>query len=217
VLPTTELVQAWLLNPDRATAASLAMRLRSAGAVDRVRMAVATDEIPPDATLVVLMPQGDRLPARTSITAVRAVAPHATVLVPVVNVTIAEVVELLSGGADAVVDLEAHDRDLAHGVRAAARDRSYVPREHQAAAVAALARRPRQVAETRARIARLSPKEREILDLLADGIDRASIATRFHEPVSLVRARIDRAKAKLGVASQREAIAMLGAYLNRSR
>lgn len=213
---TNRPVEAWLCCPDSSSTASLARRLRTAGAVDEVRIMAPADEIPSGVELVVLVSDGHRLPDDELVAAVRTMAPHATVLVPLAGVTITEVVDLLSGGVDAVVDLDADDRALAHGVRAAVRDRSYVPGELQAAAVTALARRRRRETEARARLASLTSTEREILALLIAGVDRSTIAARSNESVPRVRARIDRVKSKLGVASQRDAVAMAAGYLSPS-
>lgn len=206
---TNRPIQAWLCCPDTVTAASVAGRLQAAGALDAVRIPAPTEEIPADAALVVLAPNGMRLPTCGSVAAVRAAAPHTTVLVALRGVTVAEIVDLLSGGVDAVVDLDADDQAVAHGIRAALRDGSYVPSEHQGAAIIALARRRRADAQRRARVAKLTPTEREILALLIAGADRPTIAARLNESASRVRARIDRLKSKLGVSSQREAVAMV--------
>ncbi len=60
---------------------------------------------------------------------------------------------------------------------------------------------------------RLTNREREVLELLAQGQTRKEIAARFFIAGATVRTHINNAKAKLGVSSQEEAVAV---YLERS-
>lgn len=205
----------WVCCPHDAAARALAKRLEVAEAADIVRVAGRPDEVDPDAAAVLLVPS---TPAGRlgPIGELLAIAPQATVIIPVRRPTVADVVSALRTGAQAVVDLDDDDPSFAHGIRAAVRDGSYVPAKLQAAVVATVERRRREDPLQRARIATLKPGERQVLELLAAGSDRGGIAARLGEPVSRIRVRIDRAKAKLGVASQREAVAIVVRHLNRS-
>lgn len=204
-------VEAWLCGADEAMASAVAARIVAVDAVDAVHVPPRCRDLPADASLVILVPGTERA-IGAMLGTVRSLAPRAVVVVALATVALSELEALLMHGADAVVDLDADDRSLAHGLRAAVRDGAYVPHEYQADVVAGLARHRRGDAEAHQRIARLTPKEREIFDLLIAGDDRAAIAARFGGPAWRVRARIERAKAKLGVASQREAVALFRRY-----
>jgi DNA-binding CsgD family transcriptional regulator len=110
-----------------------------------------------------------------------------------------------------VLDRTGSPRSFAVAVGSLLVNGAHVPANAQAAVVRELASRARtrSVASRRAR--ELTPREREVLRLLGGGISRADIARRLDLTPHLVRASIDRAKAKLGVTTQREAIAVLAA------
>jgi DNA-binding NarL/FixJ family response regulator len=65
------------------------------------------------------------------------------------------------------------------------------------------------------RLARLSPREREVLNLLAQGHHAQSIAVHFVVSVTTVRAQIRAILAKLGVNSQLEAVALANHQIKR--
>jgi DNA-binding NarL/FixJ family response regulator len=59
------------------------------------------------------------------------------------------------------------------------------------------------------RLARLSPREREVLDLLAEGHRAAEVAEHFVVSMTTVRTQIRAILTKLQVNSQLEAVALL--------
>jgi DNA-binding NarL/FixJ family response regulator len=206
VLVEPSLVVAYVRDDHAARGERLAARLQLVAALNADVIA-EHDDVPDDAGLVVVT-SGDPGEVR----ALRDRLPHARLVVACHRPTVAGAAALLLSGADSVVDLDEDDASLAHGLHATLLDGSFVPREIQAAVLSAVIERNRRAPSKQARIARLTPKERETLQRLAAGEDRAAIAVQLHEPVHRVRARIDRAKDKLGVTSQRQAVAMLAEY-----
>jgi DNA-binding NarL/FixJ family response regulator len=63
--------------------------------------------------------------------------------------------------------------------------------------------------EVTRRLARLSPREREVLELLAEGMRAAAIAVHFVVSMPTVRTHIRSILSKLQVGSQLEAVALL--------
>jgi DNA-binding NarL/FixJ family response regulator len=181
----------------------LAARLQRVSGITAHVVAHSAD-VPDDAGLVVAT-SSEPGEVRT----LRERLPRARLVVARHGPSVACASALLLSGADAVVDLDEDDAALAHGLHAALTDGSFVPHAIQAAVLSTVMQHGRRASSRQARIARLTPKERETLQWLAAGEDRAAIAEQLHEPLHRVRARIDRAKAKLGVTSQRQAVAML--------
>ncbi len=62
--------------------------------------------------------------------------------------------------------------------------------------------------ERKAALARLTPREREVLQLLADGADTREIATRLTLSLTTVRNHVQNVLAKLGVHSRLEAVVL---------
>ena len=206
--PDPSVVVAYVCHPDPLAAHDLADRLVSSAVVGGACVAAHPSELPPVALLVVVaVPDAEA--STSELHDLRERLQRAVLVVACERPTVREVVALMRAGADAVVDLDGGDDAIVHGVHAALTDGSYVPAQLQAPVAAQLLRRRRDAAKQRARIASLTPQEIALLRRLAAGETREVIARRSGEPVHRVRMRIDRAKAKLGVTSQRQAIVML--------
>jgi DNA-binding NarL/FixJ family response regulator len=182
----------------------------------RIRAIPINNAVPAHAHVVVASPSRIEDAAET-VLMLRAQAPGAVLIVafprPDVDTTIAVVL----AGAAGVVDLNASDETLAHSLDTVITDGAYVPGPLQAPVLAALAERRRNAVRNRERLASLSPRERCVLELLDSGQDRAAIAERLQVSPHRVRATIDRAKAKLGASTQRQAVAFFGDRLTPER
>ena len=66
--------------------------------------------------------------------------------------------------------------------------------------------------EDRHSIASLTPREREVLQALAEGLDSATIASRLHITVRTERNHVANILAKLGVHSQLQAVLFAARY-----
>jgi DNA-binding NarL/FixJ family response regulator len=99
--------------------------------------------------------------------------------------------------------------DLLRAVRAAADGGTWVPPKVLTLVLAELTRRPADDDPTRALLARLTPREREVLDCLADGLGRPEVAARLHVSTNTVRTHVQSILSKLGVNSSVAAVALL--------
>lgn len=97
--------------------------------------------------------------------------------------------------------------DVAHAVRRAAEGEMLIP----AATLAALIARQRQRAQREAQRAHLlmllTPREREVLQLMAQGLDNRAIAERLVISFTTVRGHVQRVLGKLGAHSKLQAVA----------
>jgi DNA-binding NarL/FixJ family response regulator len=212
VRPDPSEVVAYVCHPDSRVAQDLACLVVRAGVVGDACAVEHAGEIPSDAVLAMTVVYGvDR--TISDLRVLRERLQRAVLVVACDGPTVRNVVALMRGGADAVVDLDAGDDAIVHGVRAALTNGSYVPAHLQAPVALQLLRRRRDGAKQRARIASLTPQEMGLLRRLAAGETREMIARRNGEPLHGVRVRIDRAKAKLGVTSQRQAVVLLTEHL----
>lgn len=206
----TALVHVWHDNPDSAVA--LAARLmRAYRGIQAVPVARA---VPRHAHVVVAA--SPHLEDAAGIAyAVRAQAPRAVLVLAIAKPDVRTATAVFLAGAVAVVDLDASDEALAHSLSAFFTDGAYVPGPLQAPVLTALATHRRDSARNRERLASLSAGERTVLELLGTGEDRAAVAERLQVPLHRVRATVDRAKAKLGTSTQRQAVALFRDSLTR--
>jgi DNA-binding NarL/FixJ family response regulator len=104
--------------------------------------------------------------------------------------------EALDAGVGGLVLKEAPLDDLLRAIRTVAAGRSYVDPVLAATAVGP------------STAARLTPREREVLRLLADGHSNEEIGTRLFISAETVRGHIRKAMAKLGADTRTEAVAL---------
>lgn len=197
------LVHVWHDDPDAAVA--LAARLTRVH--PGIHAIPVSRSVPRDA-VVVIAAAPDRDDAAQIAHALRAQAPRAALVLALAKPDVRTATSVVAAGAVAVIDLDASDASLAHGLNAVLTDGAYVPRPLQAPVLAALAARRRDSARNRARIASLTSSERRVLQLLGTGADRAAVAESLHVPLHRVRATVDRARGKLGASTQRQAVAL---------
>ena len=107
-----------------------------------------------------------------------------------------QVIGALQAGASAFVAKSAPAQE----VRAAARHAAEAPRTFSAADMAAVIRRATTEKVT------LTTREREVLDLLADGLAVAAIAKQLYISASTTKAHIARLYEKLGAANRAQAM-----------
>ncbi|GAA2045947.1 response regulator transcription factor [Agromyces tropicus] len=149
-----------------------------------------------------------RMPRRTGIDAVRAIRTRAPG-VRIVMLTMVDdddaVAAALRDGAVGFVLKGADPDELVRVVRAAARGELLLGASVAARAVTLL--QPR-AGPWRPPLPELREREREVLDLLAAGLEPAAIATRLHVSVKTVRNVLAGVPARLGVATREEAVAL---------
>jgi DNA-binding NarL/FixJ family response regulator len=114
----------------------------------------------------------------------------------------------LDGGAVAWVPKNAPFPQLLRAVRAAAEGRDAMPPERRRQLVEAFRERSTARAELRARLDKLSQREREVLGELAQGHRAQAVAQRHVVSLATVRTQIRAILTKLEVSSQLEAVAL---------
>ena len=115
----------------------------------------------------------------------------------------------LRAGARAWVPREGSTAELLGAVREAYAGGTCVPPRLLTAALAELTRgRRRQVGAAQDRLARLTPREREVLACPVEGLGRADIAARLHLSANTVRTHVQSILTKLGVSSSVAAVSL---------
>jgi DNA-binding NarL/FixJ family response regulator len=107
--------------------------------------------------------------------------------------------------------------DLLAAVRAAADGGTWVPPKVLTVVLNELTWTPPDDDPTRALLARLTPRERDVLDCLADGLGRPEVAARLHVSTNTVRTHVQSILSKLGVNSSVAAVALLRRATNDPR
>ncbi len=115
----------------------------------------------------------------------------------------------VEAGADGYVADEAGAGAIAAGIRALAGGETVVPQHMLGRLLRRLIDRQREIAHASERLIGLTPREREVLALLADGFDAPAIAGRLVISPETVRTHIQRILRKLDVHSRGEAIALV--------
>jgi DNA-binding NarL/FixJ family response regulator len=188
-------------------ASSIALALRSeadlvvqgtAGTLAETRSRIATD--PPD---VLLLDQ--RLPDGSGVSelpALKQLAPQTRVVVMSAAAPDSALVSALENGASGFLSKSATVDDLVQAIRAAAAGEVLV-------SPALLARLlPRLRREQSGAVGALTPREVEVLGLLAHGLTNSGIADQLGISVNTVRNHMQNVLAKLGVHSKLEALAV---------
>lgn len=116
-------------------------------------------------------------------------------------------IEGLEAGADGYVSKESPLSDLVDATRAVTRGESVIPRRMLGSLITNLIQRRKEQDESLARASRLSPREREVLRLLAEGADNAAIARALVISPQTARTHIQNILSKLGAHSRLEAVA----------
>jgi DNA-binding NarL/FixJ family response regulator len=145
------------------------------------------------------------LPDGTGVDAVAALRvrwPKATVVFLSVDDSDEAMLAALEAGASGYLVKSAGGADVASAVRRAAEGEILVP----ARRLAALLARRRERAERSRRLDSLTPREREILALMAEGMDNREVAARLSVSYATVRSHVRHLLGKLGARSKLEAV-----------
>jgi DNA-binding NarL/FixJ family response regulator len=125
------------------------------------------------------------------------------------------VIAAVEAGAAGYLVKTAAGSEIVEAVQRAAEGEMLLP----APRLAALLARRRELAQEEDRRARLlgslTPREREILTLMAEGLDNRRIADRLHVAYPTVRSHVRRVLQKLGARSRLEAVVKAGLEVNR--
>ncbi len=145
------------------------------------------------------------LPDGTGVDAVAALRtrwPDAAVLFLSVDDTDEVMLAALEAGAAGYLVKSAGGADVVSAVRRAAEGEILVP-PHRLAALLTLRR---ERAERSRRMSSLTPREREVLSLMAEGMDNREVAARLHVSYATVRSHVRHLLGKLGARSKLEAV-----------
>lgn len=145
------------------------------------------------------LPDGDGIAA---ITTLRDAAPGARVLVLTGEGTPAVAAQVAEAGGSGLILKVGNLAELQHGVRLVAAGEVAFSKGLLDGALDRLAGRTTDVGAT------LTPRERETLGLLGDGLGAADISERLGVAVNTARNHIQRVLEKLGARSQLEAVAV---------
>ena len=137
-----------------------------------------------------------------AVTALRARWPKATVVFLSVDDSDEVMLAALEAGAAGYLVKSAGGADVISAVRRAAEGEIVVP----ARQLAALLTRRRERAERSRRLDSLTPREREILGLMAEGMDNREVAARLSVSYATVRSHVRHLLGKLGARSKLEAV-----------
>jgi DNA-binding NarL/FixJ family response regulator len=137
--------------------------------------------------------------------------PHAAVLVLTTYADDESIVGALRAGARGYLTKDAGRAELAAAVRAVARGQSTFGAEVGARVIGAVtSAAPAPVASSLvARFPQLTPREAEVLGLMADGLDNREIAQRLYIGVATVKTHVNALFAKLAVRDRAQAIALV--------
>lgn len=111
-------------------------------------------------------------------------------------------------GAFAWVTKDAPIEELLSAIRGAMRGESWIPPAILTGVFKELLTTRRGLDEDEERLARLTPRERHVLECMADGLDRTAIAERLYLSANTVRTHVQNILAKLQVHSSLEAVAL---------
>jgi DNA-binding NarL/FixJ family response regulator len=116
--------------------------------------------------------------------------------------------EAVRAGAAGWVTKDAPTEELLGAIRGVAVGESWIPPRLLTGVLRDLLTTRRLVDEDEERLGRLTPRERSVLDMMADGLDRSAIAERMFLSTNTVRTHVQNIFAKLHVRSSLEAVAL---------
>ena len=119
------------------------------------------------------------------------------------------IVDSLRAGASGWVRKGESFEYLLKVVRGTMRGETWLPPAEMGTVLRLLMRAQRQAEEDDSLLAALTPREREVLDCLADGDGRRDVAERLYLSANTVRTHLQNLMAKLGVHSTLEAVAVI--------
>ncbi|MEZ0236403.1 MAG: LuxR C-terminal-related transcriptional regulator [Actinomycetota bacterium] len=138
---------------------------------------------------------------------VKAVAPMCKVLVITSSEEMGPLVEALEAGASGYLTKDASIWDLLEAARSVGRGDVAIPPQMVGALLSVLVGQRAVGGESRAKLAKLTRREREVLTLLGDGYDKDAIAAALVISPQTARTHVQNILSKLGMHSQLEAAA----------
>jgi PAS domain S-box-containing protein len=142
----------------------------------------------------------------------RAANPEAQALVLTASVDRADIARAIESGAAGVLNKAAALDKVVEAVRRLRAGEALLPMTEVVELLHFAGRRRRQEHDDRRAISRLTPREREILQALARGLDSQHIAERLHITVRTERNHVSSILAKLGVHSRLQALVFAMRY-----
>jgi PAS domain S-box-containing protein len=136
----------------------------------------------------------------------RAVNPRAQALVLSASLDHSEVARAVESGAAGALDKTARLDEVVSAVRRLRAGETLLPMDEVVELLRFAGRRREQERDDRLAIEGLTPREREVLQGLADGLDSQAIADRLHITLRTERNHVANILAKLGVHSQLQAL-----------
>jgi DNA-binding NarL/FixJ family response regulator len=170
----------------------------SAGTLEKARVLIATES--PDVVLLDhRLPDGDGVEA---IPDLLALCPGASIVVLTATTADHVLVAAIEGGASGFVSKTRGLDEVTSAVRAAAAGESVISPEMLARLLPRLHRREPEPRD------KLTERERDVLQLLAEGLSNAAIAERLFVSVHTVRNHVANLSTKLGAHSKLEALSI---------
>lgn len=136
----------------------------------------------------------------------RVVNPHGKALVLSGSLERGELARAIDSGAGGALDKTAHLDEIVGAVRRLHAGETLVPLREVVELLRFAGRQRDAEHHDRAAISRLTPREREVLQALAKGLDSQEIADRLHISIRTERNHVASILAKLGVHSQLQAL-----------
>jgi DNA-binding NarL/FixJ family response regulator len=178
-----------------------------ADARDGLQAAAEAERIQPDVAVVdTNLPNGDGI--RTT-ALIREVAPDCRVLVLSNDDDLTALVAALQAGASGFLTKGVPLEDLVEATRTVHRGGTYIPQRLLGDLLAWLLRRREEQGEALRLTAQLTPREREVLAILAEGGSNDAIAQALVISPQTARTHIQNVLTKLGVHSRLEAAAFV--------
>jgi DNA-binding NarL/FixJ family response regulator len=140
------------------------------------------------------------------ITELREGNPHAQALVLGAGLDRSEIARAVDRGAAGVLDKSAHLIEVVQCVRRLHAGETLLPVTEVVELLRLATRERQREHEDEQAVGRLTPRERDVLRLLAEGLDSQGIADRLHITIRTERNHISNILAKLGVHSQLQAL-----------
>jgi signal transduction histidine kinase/DNA-binding NarL/FixJ family response regulator len=134
------------------------------------------------------------------------VNPRAVALVLSASLDRAEVARAVESGAAGVLNKNAHLDEVVSSVRRLRAGEALLPMDEVVELLTYAVRRREQERDDRNALSRLTPRELEVLQLLADGLGSREIADKLHITVRTQRNHVASILSKLGVHSQLQAL-----------
>jgi DNA-binding NarL/FixJ family response regulator len=141
-----------------------------------------------------------------AVAALRAHRPDAAVVILSADDSDEVMLAALEAGASGYLVKTAGGADVAAAVRRAAEGEILVPARQLAALLTRRRVQAQRQAERSRRLDSLTPRERQILDLMAQGLDNREVAVRLGVSYATVRSHVRHLLTKLGARSKLEAV-----------